>query len=481
MDVSAETLRLLLGLKLKTLRQERGASLKEVAERAGVSISYLSEIEKGKKYPKPAKLLDLARALGVPFDELVSQRVDEELAPLKEAIRSPFVQEFPFHLFGIEPEDLLALIANAPEKAAGLVRVLDEVARDYDMRVKHFLFAALRAYQQLHRNYFPDLERAAAVFRREHGWPETPPVGADPLRELLEREYGYTIDTRLLASHPELHVFRSVYRSPRGNGTGPTLFVNGWLREEQLAFLFARELGFLELGLTDRPATSSWVRVQRFEPVLNNFRASYFAGALLVAEEVLRADLEAFFDRPHWEPGALIALLERHRTTPEMLFYRMTELLPAHLDLPDLYFMRFTRRAGDERAHLTKVLNMSRVPLPHGLRRELDYGQRWAAIGGIRALDAHRGGAPDPRPHAQRSHFAESGATFLEIAVSRPLSLGGGVSSVTLGLHLDARLRERVRFADDPALPDVEVVYRGETDRHRPRVEALAALGVDLD
>lgn len=482
MEPSVSNLRLLLGLKLKRLRQERGLPLREVAARAGVSVSYLSEIEKGKKYPKPEKLLDLARALGTEFDELVSQRVEEPLAPLREAIGSPFLREFPFHLFGVEPEDLLALATSAPEQAGGLIRVLDEVARDYDMRVKHFLFAALRAYQQLHQNHFPALEEAAAAYRQRRGWPALPPAEADALRAILEKEHRYAIDTAVLAGHPELHVFRSVFRA-RGEHGGPVLYVNARLRPEQQAFVFAREIGFRELGLEARPATSSWSRVQHFEPVLNNFRASYFAGALLIAEDALRADLAQLFSREAWDPAALAALMQRYRTTPEMLFYRITQLAPTHLGLRDLYFMRFTRGEDGERCHLTKVLNMSRVSMPQGLRRELDYGKRWGAIGGVRALTARQDLAdPDaPLVTAQRSHFVEDGVRFFEISVSRLLSLGGGASSVTLGFLVNDAFRRAVRFADDPAVPEVEVVYDAEGDRHRARIEALAQLGIRLD
>ena len=91
METSVDNLRLILGLKLKNLRQERGASLKEIAQRAGVSISYLSEIEKGKKYPSPDKLLGLAEAFNVTYDDLVSLNVDDKLDPLKEMFSSPFI------------------------------------------------------------------------------------------------------------------------------------------------------------------------------------------------------------------------------------------------------------------------------------------------------------------------------------------------------------------------------------------------------
>jgi transcriptional regulator with XRE-family HTH domain len=87
--------RLILGLKVRNLRHERGETLQSLASRAGLSISYLSEIEKGKKYPKPEKLLRLAEALAVPFDDLVSLKVAEDLGPLKVAFSSPLLREFP--------------------------------------------------------------------------------------------------------------------------------------------------------------------------------------------------------------------------------------------------------------------------------------------------------------------------------------------------------------------------------------------------
>src|SRR5690606_5249438 len=125
-----------LGLKLKTLRQARGLSLKELSERSGLSVSYLSEIENGRKYPKPHKLLDLARVLDVPFDELVSLQVSEELGALKAAFSSDFLRGFPFGLFGVEPEALFGLFSDEPQKAGALLRTFLEVGRSYDLQVE---------------------------------------------------------------------------------------------------------------------------------------------------------------------------------------------------------------------------------------------------------------------------------------------------------------------------------------------------------
>ena len=62
-QLDAGNLRFILGLKLRKLRQEKGLSLTDLAARAGMSVSYLSEIEGGRKHPKPDKLIRLAQAL----------------------------------------------------------------------------------------------------------------------------------------------------------------------------------------------------------------------------------------------------------------------------------------------------------------------------------------------------------------------------------------------------------------------------------
>ena len=65
-----QVVRLIFGLKLRELRQERNLSPAELARVCDVSVSYLNEIEKGKKYPKADKILSLSKALGVRYDQL---------------------------------------------------------------------------------------------------------------------------------------------------------------------------------------------------------------------------------------------------------------------------------------------------------------------------------------------------------------------------------------------------------------------------
>ena len=56
---------------LKQVRQSKGLCLREVAKKSGVSLSYISEIECGKKNPTVPVALKLADALDVSILELI--------------------------------------------------------------------------------------------------------------------------------------------------------------------------------------------------------------------------------------------------------------------------------------------------------------------------------------------------------------------------------------------------------------------------
>lgn len=453
--LEAESLRFILGLKLRKLRQESGLSLTELAARAGLSVSYLSEIEAGRKHPKPDKLIRLAAAVGVSYDELVSLQVAGELDPLKAFLGSEFVREFPFELFGIEPQHLFALVADMPRKSAALFQTFLEIGRTYGVQVEHLLFAALRSYQQLRHNYFQEMEDAARAFRASQGWTDGRTPSADELRQLLEERYGCPVDEDSLARHPELHGFRSVFVP----GDPPRLLVNDKLLSSQKAFIYGREIAYRELGLEERAVTGSWLHVDSFGQVLNNFKASYFAGAVLIDEAALEAELSALFDRERWDGEAFLACMRRFNATPEMFFYRLSQIIPERFGLDEIYFLRFHHPAGSDDFRLTKVLNLSHVPVPHGIGLDEHYCRRWPALRLLGAIDAGEIETPRaPLVAAQRSRFLNEDATFFVIAVARPMSLEEGMQSgSSFGFLVNDVFRERVRFWNDPEVPEVEV------------------------
>jgi len=59
-----------LGKNIKLLRARRGLSQADLSEKADISIPFLSNIERGIKYPQPEMLSKIANTLGVEVNEL---------------------------------------------------------------------------------------------------------------------------------------------------------------------------------------------------------------------------------------------------------------------------------------------------------------------------------------------------------------------------------------------------------------------------
>jgi hypothetical protein len=264
------------------------------------------------------------------------------------------------------------------------------------------------------------------------------------------------LDETALARYPELQGFRSIWI----DSDPPRLLLNPRLLPAQKAFILGREIGFRYLGLRERAVTSSWLKVESFEQVLNNFKASYFSGALFINRDLLQKDLAEFFRNARWDGGRFLAIMRRYGATPEMFLYRLSQLLPKLFNLPDMFYLRFNNEAGSEVFRLTKELNMTKMLVPHGIGLNEHYCRRWLSINLLKELakKQKRGGPKTPLVAAQRSHFLESAAEFFVITLARSLALTPGTnSSISLGFLVNEAFRKTVRFADDPAVPHAEV------------------------
>ncbi len=60
-----------VGPRLRSLRTSSNSTLQELSARTGISVSTLSRLESGQRRPTLEQLLPLARAHGVPLDDLV--------------------------------------------------------------------------------------------------------------------------------------------------------------------------------------------------------------------------------------------------------------------------------------------------------------------------------------------------------------------------------------------------------------------------
>ncbi|MBO8141295.1 MAG: helix-turn-helix domain-containing protein [Firmicutes bacterium] len=436
---------IIFGLKLRQARLSKGMSVTELAERAGMSASYVTEIEKGRKYPKADKIMRLAEALGYEYDQLVSLRLEPPLSFLETPLTSQLLQDFPLELFGVDPSTIVEVLTRSPAEMSALVKALQDIARGYAIREEHFYLAALRSYQEFHQNYFPDLEQQAREFAAGAGLGEQVPRVEEALLRILNERFGYRIGSIPADQYPSLAAYRAVYLP----GRRPQLLLNRALLGPQRKFVLAREIGYRVLGLEERALTNSPDRADSFTQVLNDFKAAYFAGALLMPERLVVQDLRALFELPTWQPQRLARMLDDYDVTPETLLYRFSELVPRAFGLK-VHFLRFNEVNGAYR--LYKQLNMSQLALPTGFDLREHYCRRWLTVRLLRELPHDRDTA---LPGIQRSRFLQSQKEFLCLGFARRDNLPPYLkTSVILGMRIDDDLLRVVKFANDPNIPE---------------------------
>ena len=453
--MSLQIINIIFGMKVRQARTEAELTLSEFAEACDLSPSYVTEIEKGRKYPRSDKIVKMAAVLGRDYDDLVSIKLPPSLTYLESALSSSVVQKFPFEEFGFEAGDLVNLLTRKPDKASALLHAVLEIARRYNLREEEFLRAALRSYQEIHENYFPDLEEAVghfvAEFSSKFPLKEGQSINLSTLKRILCESFGYVIDDQTLAQTAELTRYRSIFIP----GKEPRLFINNALYSRQVKFILARELGYSYLHLKERSKTSTPDKINTFQQLLNDFKAAYFGGALLMPQASLRENLQSFFDSETWQPNLLTAMLHAYNVTPEMLFYRFSELVPQFFGLK-LHFLRFHNAAGSANYQLVKQLNMNQLLVPSGIGLNEHHCRRWLSIRLLKEIAAQ--GEPkkaDEMPTgAQLSEFLESQDKFLSIGFARQLVLTPSIfSSVVVGFRVDAAVNKTIRFLEDPAIP----------------------------
>ncbi len=442
--------RIILGLKVRQLRSELGLSLVELSEQAGISVSYLNEIEKGKKYPREEKTSDLAKALRSSVAELQSSELKRNLAPLGELLRSNFLQEIPLYLFGIDLSKVVEIIAEAPIKVGAFISALVETARLFALREENFYLVAMRAYQEMHNNYLEDIENALDNFVSQHSITTHSRVPTADLKAILEKKYQYVISENGLSEHPELQHLRSVFIQKQKK-----LLLNAQLSDRQKARQYGKEIAFNYLELADRPTTSSVGQATSFEQVLNNFKANYFAFGLLVSREGAIEALKNIFDSQTWQPEKLQKLLTQYDVSPEILFQRFN-VLPRFFGLEKLFFFRLVRNPASNTVVMDKELHLNRRHQPHANRLREHYCERWESFILLKKLNTHT--SHEPLIGIQRTRYHGTNDEYLCVTIARTEHAPSSLQvSVTVGLLIDEHLKKVIRFWDDAAIPVVEV------------------------
>lgn len=445
-----DTVKLIFGLKVAQLRKDQELSYQQLSDKTGLAISYLHNIEKGKKYPKADKIMALARALQTDYNYLVSLDADKKMKPIFDLLNSDFLKIFPLDKFGINLSKFINLLVDTPGKVNAFISTVIKITRNYQLQGEDFYKAALRSYQDLHDNYFPELERASQRVRERFGISQIP--APKILEQILQEEYNVRVDRTTLSDHPKLQRVRSYFAPDARVLYLHPMFVDG----PQELMLLAKEIGFQALELSERPYVTRMIELESFEKLFNDFQASYFAVALLMDEDSMVEQIKEIASMPTWNPQYILDFMATYKVSQEMLLQRLANILPRHFGINDLFFLRFFTKPDREKFEMTKEMHLSQLHDPYANQLEEHYCRRWISVDIINRF--RKKSDLQPLADAQLSTYHGTDRTYLCISMAKASTDAPGCStSVTIGLLVDEKLRELFHWLNDPAIQAKEV------------------------
>ncbi len=359
-----------LGAKLRSIRKRNALTLEELSTRCiqrdvdnAPSVSYLSMIESGKRAPSQELLELLAAVFQRDSAWFLDESPDMELSlpatPPGGAARIP-----------LEPAFLFS--KNVLQAA------IPELLAQTGTTGRQFAHLLIRSHQEMSRNDFPDLERAAdSVGERRF------PLSVDDLMQLCKR---HGLEIRWFERKPVLvrdkdrdvrSMVRSFFESPG------IVYANRALQSDpaRLKFDLAAHIAHKVLhggdGLKSAHATggemggspeggssAAGMDAQDVLHAWRDFECSFFAGALLAP----RAPFRRFLTRERYrvESGVKLEL------TPAVIMRRMTKVSP----YPYWHFFD-----AYPPGYLRAVYRGNGIPLPWGnLAQVSDPCPNWAVF-----------------------------------------------------------------------------------------------------
>ena len=443
-------IKLIFGLKLKQIRTDKNLSLFGLSKISGLSKSYLNEIEKGKKYPKTDKIVILSEKLDVPYDQMVSLKLDKNLAPIGELLKSKVLKEIPLELFGIKESNLIDIVANAPIKVNAFISTIIEIAQHYDFTRESFFLASVRSFQEAHNNYFEDLEQGVLKFAKAYQIDLSKPIRSKDIEEILIEEYGYRINESELGKYEELENLRSVF-VPKTK----TLLLADAIDEAQRTFIYAKEIAYNFLEISDRLYTFPWIKFETFDQVLNNSYASYFAGALIIPKDELTLQLESIFEKETFDQALFMKTLEGFNASPESFYQRLTNILPKEFNIQNLFFLRFTHKAGSGRFHLKKELHLSHHQSPRANETKEHYCRRWVSLKVLNDISKSK---KEHEFDIQISNYEGDETQYLVLSsATKDPFRDNQYRSISIGLLINRQLNRKLNFLGDKKIKKQKV------------------------
>ena len=128
----------------------------------------------------------------------------------------------------------------------------------------------------------------------------------------------HSVDARVadFSKYPELTDQRFIFLP----GKPSQLLLNNQLVPSQHVYSLALQIGYSELKIRKRLRTSPHKQFDSFDQVMDNFRASYFASALMINRNQVKEELKEIFQSETWNGDAILELPKHHEVTPETFY-----------------------------------------------------------------------------------------------------------------------------------------------------------------
>jgi transcriptional regulator with XRE-family HTH domain len=450
-----------LGTKLRALRKRNGLTLEELSARciqldagSAPSVSYLSMIESGKRVPSE-EVLGLLSAL--------FQREPRWFLDGNPELEAPAVTQRAGGAAGV-PLEPAFLFSKELLQAA-----IPELLVQTGTTGRQFAHLLIRSHQEMSRNDFPDLERAAEGIGERRF-----PLSVEDLMR-LSRHHGLAV--RWFDREPVLardkdrelrSMVRSFFEAPR------TVYLNRELQADpaRLKFDLASHLGHKVLhegdGLKSAHATGGemggspeggaiavGMSAQDVLHAWRDFECSFFAGALLCP----KAPFRRFLTRESYRVEAG----EKMELTPAVVMRRMTKVSP----YPYWHFFD-----AYPPGYLRAVYRGNGIPLPWGNMAQVsDPCPNWAVF---RMLGANRG----PERGSQISVLRDAEQSLLYCCHSRRTNdMAGNPHVLSVGIDLAPALCSHSVDAQElvASITDACLQHHGEARIPQAAAEAIKA------